>query len=465
MFAAMKSRIATSLRTGLFLLALAAAGAQAAPNALNQWPHWRGPLANGSAPQADPPIEWSETNAVRWKVKTPGRGTSTPILWNDRVYLLAAVPADAPAAAPPAAATAAAPAAAPAEPAAAAGRGGGGMSEAPTRAQKFTVLAYDRATGKVTWQHTPREQLPHAGYHRDHGYASASPVTDGEVLICHFGSYGTYAYDLSGKLLWQVDLGDMRTRNSFGEGSSPVIHNNLVLILWDHEEDDFLVALDRLTGREVWRQARNEPTGWCTPLLVTRDGKSQVVVNGTNKVRSYDPATGTLLWECGGQTANPIPSPVLFEDRVLVTSGFRGSALQAIRLDRTGDITGTDAILWSYNKHTPYVPSPLLAEGLLYLFSGNEATLSVVDARTGQRHVDAERIEGLRGVYASPAAAAGRVYLVGRDGGTVVLRRGPTVEVLARNKLEDGFDASPAFAGSELFLRGRENLYCLAAAK
>ncbi|HMO64778.1 MAG TPA: PQQ-binding-like beta-propeller repeat protein [Verrucomicrobiota bacterium] len=287
-------------------------------------------------------------------------------------------------------------------------------------------------------------------------------MTDGELLIAHFGSFGTYGLDLTGRKLWEVDLGDMSTRNSFGEGSSPALDGDTVVILWDHEGEDFIVALNRKTGKELWRQSRDEPTGWSTPLIVTHGGKKQVVVNGTNKVRAYDLATGALLWEAGGQTVNAIPTPVSAGDVVYVTSGFRGNAIQAIRLGGSGNLTGGDRILWSHDRHTPYVPSPLLYDGLIYLFSGNNAMLSILDAKDGARAVEAERLDGLTGVYASPVGAKGRVYLAGRDGGTVVLKRGPKVEVLASNRLDDGFDASPAAVGGELFLRGRQSLYCLA---
>jgi outer membrane protein assembly factor BamB len=436
----------------------------AADAALKNWPAWRGPLANGVAPEANPPVTWSETQNVKWKVKLPGRGTSTPVIWDNQVFLLTAIPVGKKAEAKPATEPAPAP-----EPGGAGGRrggrGGGGMTESPTEEQKFTVLALDRATGKTLWEHSPRTQLPHEGHHRDHGFASASPVTDGEHLIVSFGSFGLYGYDLKGKLLWEKDLGDMRTRNSFGEGSSPALSGNTVVVLWDHEGEDFIVALDKRDGKELWRQQRDEPTGWCTPLIVEHGGKKQVVVNGTNKARSYDLATGKLLWEAGGQTANAIPSAVTGHDRVYVMSGFRGAALQAITLGKSGDLTGTDAIAWSHNKGTPYVPSPLLAGDLLYFCSGNNATLSIFDAKAGKALVEAERVEGLNGVYASPAAAANRVYLVGRDGGTVVAKQGPTLEVLAKNRLDDGFDASPALVGNELFLRGREFLYCLGEAK
>lgn len=442
----------------------------------DQWPAWRGPLANGTSPTADPPVEWSETKNVKWKTTLPGRGTSTPVIWKDQVFILAAIPVGG---------TAAAPAAAPAEPPPSArpdgpppgpggsggpdggpgrrGRGGrGGMSEAPMTKQQFVVISYDRATGRERWRTQVREQLPHEGHHRDHGFASASPVTDGEVLVAHFGSFGTYGLDLSGKKLWEVDLGDMSTRNSFGEGSSPALDGDTVVVLWDHEGEDFIAALDRKTGKELWRQKRDEPTGWSTPLIVSHGGKRQVVVNGTNKVRAYDLATGALLWETGGQTVNAIPTPVAADDVVFVTSGFRGSAIQAIRLGKSGDLAGGEGILWSQDRQTPYVPSPMLYDGLIYLYSGNNAMLSILDAKDGTRSVEAERLEGITGVYASPVGAKDRVYLAGRDGGALVLKKGPKIEVLASNKLDDGFDASPAAVGKELFLRGRQNLYCLA---
>lgn len=412
---------------------------------LHQWPQWRGPLANGVAPHADPPTRWSETENVKWKVRVPGRGTASPIVWSNQVFLLTAVPTGAKS-----------------EPALSdAPEGLRQMTAAADEVQRFTVLAFDRDTGAVRWEHSPREQKPHAGHHRDHGYASASAITDGELLIAHFGSHGTYAYDLRGRLLWEKDLGDMRTRNSFGEGTSPALHGDLVVILWDHEGDDFLVALDKRTGQERWRQARDEPTGWTTPLVITHGSQAQAVLNGTRKISAYDLQTGRPLWEAPGQTQNPIPTPVAADGVVYVTSGYRGSALQAIRLDRSGDLTGTDAILWNHKRNTPYVPSPLLYDGLLYVFAGNTAKLTILEIPAGAPTVDGQEIEGLDGVYASPTGAANRVYLVGRNGGAVVLKKSPQLEVLARNRLDDGFDASPALADRQLFLRGRQHLYCL----
>lgn len=337
------------------------------------------------------------------------------------------------------------------------------MVEQVTEEQRFAVISYDRSTGKVLWQHSPRTLVPHEGHHKDHGFASASPVTDGEVLIAYFGSRGLFGYDLKGNLLWEKELGQMTTRGTFGEGSSPALAGNIVVVVWDHDgEGDFIVALDKRSGKELWRQKRDEDTNWSTPLIVDHEGKKQVVVNGANKVRAYDLQTGASIWEAGGQTKNVIPAPVTGHNRVYVMSGWRGAALQAITLGKTGDLTGTDAIAWSHNKSTPYVPSPLLYGDWLYFYANNNAQLTILDAKDGRELLDAERLEGLFGVYASPVGASGRVYLVSRDGGTWVIKNGPGLEVLAKNKLNDGFDASPAIVGSELLLRGRENLYSLA---
>ena len=445
--------------------------ASVAALAESQWPAWRGPLANGVAPDADPPVTWSETEHVAWKVAVAGRGTSTPVVWGDQVFLLTAVPEDSATTAPktveppqdppPGAPGEGRRRRGPGGPGGPGGPAGGGMVERPTSAQRFTVLSYDRVTGRKRWEQVARVQVPHEGHHKDHGFASASPVTDGTHLVVSFGSFGLYGYDMEGRKLWEKDLGDMRTRNSFGEGSSPALDGNTVVVLWDHEGEDFIAAFDKRDGKELWRQQRDEPTGWCTPLIVSHGGRKQVIVNGTNRVRAYDLATGEPLWEVGGQTANAIPSAVADSEKAYVMSGFRGAMLQAIRLGAKGDLSGTDAVAWTHTKSTPYVPSPLLYGDLLYFWSGNSALLSAFDAATGKAAFEAERVDGLNGVYASPLGAADRVYLVGRDGTTAVVRRGPKPEVLARNRLDDGFDASPAAVGNRLFLRGRENLYCL----
>jgi outer membrane protein assembly factor BamB len=240
------------------------------------------------------------------------------------------------------------------------------------------------------------------------------------------------------------------------------VSGNTLVVNWDHEGEDFIAAFDKESGKELWRQSRDERTTWTTPLIVEHDGKKQVVVTATQRIRSYDLASGKQLWECGGMTANVIPTPVSDFGLVYAISGFRGNSLLAIKLGGTGDLTDSTSIAWRHGKSTPYVPSPLLYGERLYFLAGNNAMLSCFDAKTGQALVDAERLSGPSGFYASPVGAANRIYLAGRNGTSLVLKRADQVEVIATNVLEDKFDASPAIVGKELFLRGHENLYCLA---
>lgn len=449
-----RSLVLPALLAGLGLAAISTGAA----DGLKHWPQWRGPLANGVAPQADPPTRWSETSNVKWKAAVPGSGTSTPIIWGDRVFLHTAIATGRKGESQPASAPET-----PAQPAGArAGRGGFGI-ETPREIYQFAVLCLDRATGKTLWQKTVRETVPHEGHHRDHGFASASPVTDGERLLSCFGSRGLHCLDFAGNVKWSKDLGPLQTRNSFGEGASPALHGNTVVVVRDDEtEDDFIAAFDRDNGKELWRTPRKEDTGWSTPLVVVHGGKPQVIVNGAGKVRSYDLAAGKELWSCGGQTANTVPTPVADADTVYVTSGFRGSALYAIALGHNGDLTDTEAVRWRHNRNTPYVPSPLLTGGLIYFFRENTALLSCFDARSGKPHFEGQRLEGVGGVYASPVAARDRVYALGRDGVCAVLKQGPALEVLATNKLDDKTDASIALVDRELFIRGHKNLYCIA---
>jgi outer membrane protein assembly factor BamB len=412
------------------------------------WPQWRGPLMTGVAPRATPPLEWSETKNVRWKVEIPGKGSATPVVWGDRIFVLSAVPTGDPKAVP---------ATAVASP-----RPGGGPPRGilPEHVQQFTILAIGRADGRLLWKRVLREEQPHEGTHPTGTWASASAATDGEIVLASFGSRGLYALDLDGELLWEKDLGDMTVKLGFGEGSTPALGKDRVVVQWDHEGESFLVALDRKTGRELWRQRREEATSWASPLVVEHGGRTQIVTSATNKVRAYDAAKGELLWETPGMTMNAIPTPVHEEGLVILTSGFRGNALLAVKLDEAkGDISASPAIAWRLDRDTPYVPSPLLYDDLLYILKGNNGLLSCFDARSGERLYGPERLEGVPNVYASPVGAGGRVYVAGREGTTAVVERGRAFKLLATNPLEDGFDASPVAVDGELYLRGRKHLY------
>ena len=224
-----------------------------------------------------------------------------------------------------------------------------------------------------------------------------------------------------------------------------------------------MVALNKDNGEEVWRKERDEQTSWSSPLVVSSNGKDQVIISATGRVRSYDADNGDIIWHSTGMTANVIPTPVAGNDIVYLMSGFRGSALQAVRLSAAkGDVAASDAVVWELNKDTPYTPSALLYDGLLYFLKGNKAILSCYDAASGKEHYGRQRLEGMRDVYASPTAVADRIYIVDLKGNGVVIKHGKEFELLATNKLDESFAASPVILGDDLFLRGDQHLYCIA---
>jgi outer membrane protein assembly factor BamB len=405
------------------------------------WAQWRGPFATGVSRTATPPVEWSESKNIRWKVPIPGRSSSTPVIWGDRIFLLTAVAAD---------------------PASVAGLAPRGSVPVPSP-HKFIVMAIDRKTGKTIWERVAREETPHERHQENGTWASSSAVTDGEIVIATFESRGLHAYDMNGTRVWEKDLGDKRMRSQFGEGSTPALQGRYLVCVWDHQGESFIVALDKRTGAEIWRRPRKEIDTWATPLITTVNGKAQVITGAMNQIQAYDLETGTPVWNTAGLTMNPIPSPVAEDGLAILMSGFRGNSLKAIKLaDANGDITGTPAVVWTYERDTPYVPSPLLYDGVLYFLKSNNGILSVFDAKTGTPHYTLQRLDATPNVFASPVGADGRVYIVGRDGATVVLKHGTTFEVLATNTLDDGFDSSPALVDGELYLKGYRYLYSIA---
>ena len=414
--------------------------------ALRYWPQWRGPLATGAAPEANPPVEWSESRNIRWKLALPGKGHSTPIIWSDHIFLTAAVPYgetmkpvydDAP----------------------------GSHDNLPvTQRHRFIVVAVSRGEGKMVWNKTVREELPHEGGHETGSLASNSPVTDGKLLFAFFGSRGLYCFDLNGELKWQKDLGRMQTLHGHGEGSSPVVYGDFLILNWDDEAGSFLYAFDKRTGQQRWKVGRDDKTSWSTPLVVEHDAKPQVIISATKRVRGYDLETGRLLWECAGLSRNVVSSPVAGHGMVFAGNSYDWQAMLAIRLaGAKGDITETDRVAWKLNRLTPYVSSPLLYEDTLYFLRHNQNILSRLEPRTGKPRGEPLRLEGIRDfIFASPVAAAGRLYITGRDGTTVVVRHSNDNPTLAVNHLDDVFSASPALVDRELYLRGERFLYCLA---
>ncbi len=430
----------------------------------HDWRHWRGPLATGEAPGARPPLEWSETKNVRWKIELPGLGHSTPVVADGRIYLMTAVPTDTQ--------DAEEPKEEPAEGAAGLVRGGRGRGQGrmqnttPTKPYQFVAMCLDLASGKEIWRKTIVTETPHEGGHPTASQASSSPVLIDDRLYVNFGSRGLHCLNLDGEVLWSKNLGRMQTRNQFGEGSSPAVYGDRVVVNWDHEGDSFIACFNRQTGEEQWRQARDEVTSWATPLILPVGDRVQVIVPATAFTRAYDLSDGREIWKCSGLTTNVIPSPMFGHGLVYVMSGYRGTMLQAIDPRQAkGDITGTESISWSFDRHTPYVPSPLLYGDEIYFLSHFRGMISCHDAKTGEVHYGPERLEALTQVYSSPLGAAGRVYVTGRDGATVVLAAGTKLDVLAVNHLDDEFDASPIAIGSDLLLRGHKRLYCLSETK
>jgi outer membrane protein assembly factor BamB len=405
---------------------------------------------NGISENGTPPLEWSETKNIKWKVAIPGRGHSTPIIWENRVFILTAVPTEA-------------------EPKPAGEEGEqGGRRRMPAREtevkQRFDVLCLDRGDGRLLWQKTVKEEVPQEATHDLGSWASHSPVTDGEHVYAYFGSRGLFCLDASdGTVKWERDFGQLQKHMEFGEGSSPALFGDKIFVLWDHNGDSFLYALDKKTGKDVWVADRDEQTSWSTPIVVEVDGRHQVITSATSLIRSYDLDSGELIWQCAGMTRNVIPTPTVADGILYAMSGFRGNALLAIRLaGAEGDITATDAIVWSYDgKETSYTPSGLLYGDKLYFLRSNNGILSCFDIKTGEPHYAGQRMEGFGNLYTSPVGAQDRVYILSQKGAMFVVEHGAEFRLMAKNQLDDSFHASPAIVDNQMFLRGFENLYCI----
>lgn len=425
------------------------------------WPQWRGPFFNGMA-RGDAPTNWNDTTNIKWKTEIPGKGHSTPVIWGDRIFLTTAIPTGKPA---PTVSTPTPQATQTASGAQGEGRRsrGPGGDTGPQAEHRFEVLCLDRETGKILWQKTAKVATPHEGYHRVYGsFASNSPVTDGKYVYAFFGSRGIYAYDFNGKLIWEKDLGvQMKIKLGFGEGSAPLLDGDRLFLVYDHEAGSFMVALDKRNGKELWRVTRDEGSSWSTPLAIDYAGRRQIVVAGSKKVRSYDAEGGKLLWEAAGLGANAIPMPVHQNGVVYVMSGYRDPRLMAIKLGKEGDLTGTDSILWSQTRGLAYTASPVLHDNKLYVLTDN-GLLSAFNATTGEPHFAQARLPKPYNFKASPVGANGKLYLATEDGDVVVLKMGEKFEVIATNTLSDQvFIATPVIAGGDLFLRGKDKLFCI----
>lgn len=436
----MKS-LTTIVLASLSICAAAIANAQ---SVTDNWHQWRGPENNGVSRTAQPPLEWSEDKNLRWKAEIKGSGTGSPIVWRDKVFFTTAIntgqvdsslpkPEDQP-------------------------ERVFGIKH-PNTSYEMVVLCIDRNSGKQLWRKVARTIVPHEGHHRDASFASASPFCDGERVYCWFGSAGLFAYSLDGEKLWERDLGRAKVGASLGEGSSPVVHDGKLVLVRDHSGQSTIECLEAATGKTVWKKDRDEKNAWATPAIAEYDGVTQVITTASKKVRSYNLNTGDIIWEAEGLTGNCIPSPIVDGEVVYCMSGYQGYSLLAIPITGKGDVT--DSILWKVERGTPYVPSPILYDGLLYITQSNQNIMTCLDVKDGSRVIERVRLPGVGDIYSSPVGAAGRIYLTDRKGTVLVLKQGRELKVLATNQLDDNFHSSPTLAGKQMFLRGMRFLYCL----
>ena len=452
------------MRAVIFSLATLSLASTLRPAVAENWAQFRGPGANGISTVKELPAEWTEGENVAWKVAIPGVAWSQPICWSDKIFLTTAMTDS--------------------QRKPRLGESGPGFSlfsrqgisraffgggEPPDVTYRWKVLCLDGNTGNILWEKMAHEGRPSMPTHRSNTYASETPVTDGERLIVYFGMMGLYCYDLSGELLWSKQLSAYPMQYGWGTGSSPALWGDRVFVQCDTEKESFLMALDKLTGDELWRVTRDEKSNWSTPFVWKNTLRTELVTAGGKKIRAYQPDSGELIWEmeASGRCAT---TPVSDEEMLYVGSITRmtGSSglLTAIRAGAGGDIslkgkeTANSSVAWSVPRAAPPIASPLLYEGCLYVLSQHGGVVRCLDAKTGKQHYR-QRLPRAAGFTSSPWASDGKVFCLDEQGQTFVLAAGPEFQVVATNKLDDMFWSSVAVVGDHLLLRGVVHLYCI----
>jgi outer membrane protein assembly factor BamB len=406
------------------------------------WPEWRGPNGNGIA-EGNPPITWSETENIKWKTAIPGTSSSTPIVWENKIFVTSAVLVGE----------------LPPKPTGRRKRGEAPPS--PKNPYKFNLVCVDRGSGDILWTKTASEAIPHEGHHPTSTYAPHSAVTDGKFVWVSFGSQGLHCFGLDGNLQWTKELFPMVMESNFGEGISATLAGDAIVVLMDHEGESKLMSFDKASGDLLWENVREEKSTWATPLVTEVDGVLQVIANGMTHIRGYDAKTGKEIWNSPGLEDATIPMPLIGHGNLYVASGYQKPKMRALKLGGEGEL-GDDALVWQVDKYTPYVGSPLLYGDRIYATRGLSGNISCFDALTGEPIYEREKLEGIKQVYASPVGVADRLYILGRKGVVAVVKHSDTFEVLATNTLDEGCDGSPVVIGDELYLRGTGHLYCIA---
>lgn len=427
--------------------ALAMAALTSCSLAETNWPQFRG-LAAGVAHQKNLPDAWSTTKNVAWSIDIPGRGWSSPIVWGDRVFLTTVVSEGK-------------------EEVAKKGLYfGGERMTPPPDTHRWMVYAIDLKTGKTAWEKVVHKGVPETSRHIKNSYAPETPVTDGECVYAYFGNLGLFCYDMDGKELWSQKWGSFKTRFGWGTGASPVLHKDRIYILNDNEERSFLAALDKKTGKQIWRVDREEQSNWATPFVWENDKRTEIVTAGTGKVRSYD-LHGKLLWELRGMSGITIPTPFAQHGLLYLGSGYvldKNRPLYAIRPGASGDISLKDDegsnthIAWCQRLAAPYNPSPIVYGDYLYVLY-DRGFFACFDARTGKEIYGRQRLEPAAAFTSSPWAYDGKIFCLSEDGDTFVIQAGPEFKLLGKNSLDDFCMATPAIAGDSLLIRTATKLY------
>lgn len=449
-------RSSTCAALAFSLVFSAFAALQGAAFADDNWPKFRGPNSQGVSDNPGLPDRWSADENVLWKAEIPGRGWSSPIVWEGRIFLTTAVNQGESE-----------------EPKKGLYFGGERIEPPKTVHQRF-VICLDLATGKEIWRQMAHEGVPVTPMHIKNSYASETPVTDGERVYAYFGNLGLFCYDLDGKLVWSKMFPPVKTRLGWGTAASPALHDGKLFIVNDNDEASYLVALDAKTGEELWRVDRDEKSNWSTPFVWQNELRTELITPGTKKTRAYD-LDGKLLYEFGGASSITIATPYAVDGLLYVSSGYVMDANKpvfAIKPGAEGDIslaadeTKNDHIAWAQKKAAPYNPTTLVYDGLLYTLLDN-GILACYDAKTGEEVYGKQRLgrsRGFGGFTTSPWAYNGKVFCIDEDGVTLVIKAGREFEILHSNPLADDDQtlATPAMSGDKLLIRTAARLYCIA---
>jgi outer membrane protein assembly factor BamB len=422
----------------------------------NHWPSFRGEFAAGVADKQNLPDTWdgAKGTSIKWKVRIPGLAHSSPVIWGDQVFVTTAISSKGEAKFKP-------------------GLYGDGDASDDKSVHQWKVFCLDKKTGKIRWEQLAFEGVPRNKRHVKSTYASSTPATDGRYVVALFGSQGLVAFDLKGKLLWKKDLGRMDVGAydlpdyEWGPASSPIIYQDFVIVQCDQQKGSFLTAIDLKTGKTVWNTPREELPSWGTPTIYPGKDRVELITNGSNFIRGYDPQTGKELWRLGGSSKITAPTPIFDKDLLVISSGRRPEApLFVIRAGASGDITlqGEQAsnqhVVWSKQKVGSYMPTPLIYQGLLYVLR-NQGILSCYDLATGEEKYTERIPHQGSGFSGSPVAADSKLYLPSEDGDIFVVKAGAKFELLGKNAIGQLLMSTPALSSGMMFVRAEHDLFAI----